>query len=154
MAGRGPAPKPAHRKAGHSRDVHGLRVIEAEPTAQPTLPEFVYVPTKNGSVREEIPAATVRWWEMWAESPLATEFTANDWSELLDTAILHARFWLGDVRLAPEIRLRVAKFGATPEDRARLRITFAQADQAEDRKPLKRRTEHAPLMPLSHQTSA
>ena len=33
--------------------------------------------------------------------------------------------------LTGELRLRVAKFGATPEDRARLRITFAVADSAE-----------------------
>ena len=71
---------------------------------------------------------------MWGESPLSADFTATDWSELLDTAVLHARYWKGDVKVAPELRLRVAKFGATPEDRARLRITFAQADEAEDRK--------------------
>jgi hypothetical protein len=72
---------------------------------------------------------------MWGNSKLSSDFTANDWSELLDTAVLHASFWRGDLKLAGELRLRVAKFGATPEDRARLRITFAQADEAEDRSP-------------------
>ncbi|EME14798.1 hypothetical protein G419_25267 [Rhodococcus triatomae BKS 15-14] len=74
------------------------------------------------------------WWSMWAESPLAVEFTANDWSELLDTAVLHAALWSGDHKVAAELRLRVAKFGATPEDRARLRITFAAADEAYDKR--------------------
>ena len=77
------------------------------------------------------PARTREWWAMWGDSPLSAEFTSTDWSELLDTALLHARFWNGQLSLASELRLRVAKFGATPEDRARLRITFAQADAAE-----------------------
>ncbi|WP_443701391.1 phage terminase small subunit [Prescottella equi] len=32
------------------------------------------------------------------------------------------------------MRLRVAKFGATPEDRARLRIQFAAADEADGKR--------------------
>jgi hypothetical protein len=81
------------------------------------------------------PARTLEWWTMWRDSPLSATFTSTDWSELLDTALLHARFWRGEVKLAGELRLRVAKFGATPEDRARLRITFAQADEAEAKQP-------------------
>lgn len=71
---------------------------------------------------------------MWADSPLSDDFTSTDWSELLDTAFLHARFWRGDIKVAGELRLRVAKFGATPEDRARLRIQFAQADEADEKR--------------------
>ena len=66
------------------------------------------------------------------ESPLSAEYTETDWSFLLDTAYLHALYWKGDFRVAGELRLRVAKFGATPEDRARLRIQFAVADNLED----------------------
>jgi hypothetical protein len=72
---------------------------------------------------------------MWGTSPLSDRFSANDWSELLDTAVLHGRFWSGSVTVAAELRLRVAKFGATPEDRARLRITFAAADEADAKRP-------------------
>lgn len=135
MAGRGPAPKPADRRAGKQKDPVALRVVSADPVEQPELPSFVV--EKDGELVEyEWPARTVEWWAMWRDSPLSTEFTTTDWSELLDTAVLHARFWRGDVRLAAELRLRVAKFGATPEDRARLRITFAAADDADDkRKP-------------------
>ena len=75
---------------------------------------------------------TRRWWKMWGESPLSAEYTETDWSFLLDTAYLHALYWKGDYRVAGELRLRVAKFGATPEDRARLRIQFAVADTLED----------------------
>jgi len=124
MAGRGPAPKQPGRRARANKDPVPLRVIHAEPVAQPELPDSY-----------EWPARTQAWWRMWAESPLSREFTQTDWDFLLDTAVLHAQFWSGDTKVAPELRLRVAKFGATPEDRARLRITFAQADEAEDRRP-------------------
>ncbi len=122
MAGRGPAPKPADQRARRNGDPIPLRVIHAEATEQPELPDVA-----------EWPAQTRDWWRMWADSPLSTEFTSTDWSFLLDTALIHAQLWSGDVKVAAELRQRVAKFGATPEDRARLRITFAAADEAEEK---------------------
>jgi hypothetical protein len=138
MAGRGPAPKDPKKRARTNSDPVALRVITAEPIAQPDLPEFdvqVEVDGELASRRFVWPARTREWWQMWDASPLSTEFTSTDWSELLDTALLHARFWNGDHKVAGELRLRVAKFGATPEDRARLRITFAAADDAEEKRP-------------------
>jgi hypothetical protein len=45
-----------------------------------------------------------------------------DWFFLLDTALMHHQMWSnGKWEFAAEIRLRVAKFGATPEDRLRLK---------------------------------
>ena len=133
MAGRGFAPRPVDRKVGHSRNATGpLRVITAEPTEQPELPELM-VEDDGELVEFRWPAQTVTWWRMWRDSPLSAEFTSTDWSELLNTALLHAKFWRGDTKLAAELRLRVAKFGATPEDRARLKITFAMAEDAESR---------------------
>jgi hypothetical protein len=138
MAGRGPAPKDPRRRARTNSDPVPLRVIAAEPVDQPDLPESVMISTKEGPQAFDWPARTVQWWQMWADSPLSAEFTSTDWSELMDTATLHARLWLGQASVAPELRLRVAKFGATPEDRARLRITFAQADEAEEKRPAAR----------------
>lgn len=121
-----------------------MRVITATPDKQPALPALWFYDESTGKKKRFAwPARTKAWWKMWAESPLSTEFTANDWSELLDTALLHARFWSGNLSLAGELRLRVAKFGATPEDRARLRITFAQADQAEAPRPAAGRASRA-----------
>ena len=37
---------------------------------------------------------------------------------------------LGDLKQAAELRLRVAKFGATPEDRMRLRLQVIAPDAA------------------------
>ncbi|GAA2436096.1 hypothetical protein [Mycolicibacterium llatzerense] len=70
----------------------------------------------------EWPPATLTWWKTWRTSAQASKFTETDWSFLLDTAVLHAEFWMGNRGLAGELRLRAAKFGATPEDRARLKI--------------------------------
>lgn len=131
MAGRGPAPKDPKHRARHSKSDQNLTVIEVEPVEQPKLPTF-YVTNDDGKkTRFQWPVVTRHWWKMWAESPLSTEFIESDWSFLADTAVLHAKFWTGDMRVGSELRLRVSKFGATPEDRARLRIQFAQADEAD-----------------------
>ncbi|MFD4442512.1 hypothetical protein ACFWPK_22355 [Nocardia sp. NPDC058519] len=132
MAGRGPAPKDPSKRARTNKDPVPLRVITAEPVEQPDLPTFE-IEVDGALVEFRWPTRTQEWWRMWGESPLAAEFTLNDWSVLADTAVLHARYWAGDVKLAAELRLREAKFGATPEDRGRLRITLATADQAEEK---------------------
>lgn len=77
------------------------------------------------------PAATVAWWRMWADHPLTKDMPDADWFFLLDTAVVHGAYWSGDLKQGGELRQRVAKFGPTPEDRARLRIQFAVADKSE-----------------------
>lgn len=128
MAGRGPAPKPDERRAGRQKkpDLHIVNgAVVAE---QPELPEEI-----------DWPDRTIRWWEMWGRSPLTDEFTENEWSELLDTAYIHAMLWSPEtpagaaLKAASELRQRAAKFGATPEDRLRLRMQFAFAETAEER---------------------
>ncbi|MBN7304343.1 hypothetical protein IUQ79_20820 [Mycobacteroides abscessus subsp. bolletii] len=122
MAGRGRAPKDPSRRARRNSDPIPLRIVRVDPVAQPDLPEdYVW----HSRTRE--------WWRVWSQSPLSNEFTSTDWSELLDAALLHTAFWNGNAKVAGELRLRVAKFGATPEDRARLRIVFAEADRADPR---------------------
>ncbi|WP_199173868.1 hypothetical protein [Brachybacterium sp. UMB0905] len=101
-----------------------LRFEEAE---QPDLPDSMPWPDE-----------TREWWAMWRDSPQAEHFGSTDWAFLLDTAILHAMLWgNGDTSALPELRIRVAKFGATPEDRARLRMQFADADAADSKRPTK-----------------
>lgn len=123
MAGRGPRPKDPDRRvrydSGHAAPTH----LDWSPVAQPPLPDT-----------QEWPAETVRWWANWRDSPLSSLFGITDWDFLLDTALLHAALWSGTLSALPELRLRVAKFGATPEDRARLRIEFADADEADEKR--------------------
>ena len=139
MAGKGPAPKEVSRRARTNKEPIPMRILPAILAHQPELPDFDVVTTskdEDGNVVTETAPyewapITREWWRMWADSALAVDFTSTDWSELRDTALLHSEFWHGKFSLASELRLRTAKFGATPEDRARLRITFAQADEAE-----------------------
>lgn len=142
MAGRGPQPKDPSKLAGHGAAksrMAGMTVYISDPVSQPELPEFdVQVSEKNGDLISQTfvwPEATRRWWATWGAEPMARDFTATDWDFLLDTALLHAKVWgEGDLKLLPELRLRVAKMGATSEDRARLRITYAQADEADEKR--------------------
>jgi hypothetical protein len=123
VAGRGPTPKDPRRRARTNTDPIAATVLPSCRGTQPTLPDL--------PEDRQWPPATVWWWTMWGRSPQAELMTDTDWSFLLDTALIHARFWDGDLSVAAELRLRVAKFGATLEDRARLRIQFADADQAD-----------------------
>lgn len=134
MAGRGPAPKDPSKRARANKDVVPLRVVEIQPAEKPDLPEFdVEVKVDGDAVMVPFvwPAATRDWWAMLEFHPLKGEFTELDWSYLMDTARIHAAFWGGSMSQAAELRLREAKYGFTPEDRARLRLQFAQAATAE-----------------------
>ena len=112
MAGRGPAPKDPDKRVRRNADPAPLESLAADGELRgPDLPDGM-----------EWPDRTQRWWATWRLSPQAQTFTESDWDFLLDTALLHARMWLGDAKVAAEVRLRVAKFGATPEDRLRLRM--------------------------------
>lgn len=125
MSGKGFAPKPADRRARRNRDAVPQTVLRFVRADQPPLPDGV-----------DWHDRTVAWWATWRDSPQAEHFMATDWDFLLDTARLFNAMWRdGNHKVAAEVRLRVAKFGATPEDRARLRMQFAQADEADAQRP-------------------
>lgn len=127
MAGRGPAPKPADRRARTNKDTTPHTVLRFEHADAPELPDDV-----------DWHERTRKWWDMWKRSAQAETFTETDWSFLLDTALMHHAMWSkGQWTLAAEVRLRVAKFGATPEDRARLRMVFADADEKDEKRAAK-----------------
>ena len=130
MAGKGAMPKPVSQLAGNGASkarAGQMVVVESAPVPQPPLPEFM----PNG---ESWPQRTVEWWQMWGVDPLAAEFRPTDWSELMDCAAVHGEFWSGNTKVAGELRLRTQTFGATAESRARLRIQFAAAEEADDKR--------------------
>ena len=114
----GPAPKDPSKRARKNVDPIPQTILKFVPGDQPLLPDGV-----------DWHDVTRQWWQMWGESEIAKTFTAADWFFLLDTAKIHNSMWNGNFYAAGELRQRVAKFGATPEDRARLRIFFANADK-------------------------
>lgn len=124
MAGKGLPPKDPERRARRNADPVAGTVLPFQKARQPALPAGVSWPRQ-----------TRTWWAMWGKSAQAALMTATDWSFLQDTALIHKAFWEGDLTVAGELRLRVAKFGATLEDRARLRITFAEADAGDRARP-------------------
>lgn len=125
MAGHGPAPTdPDYRARGSRSDKgHEVQKLAFTPVRAPRLESI----DRPGG--DPWPAMTLRWYQNWQTQPQAARFTATDWDFLIETAFLHAAMVEGDYKLAPEVRLRVAKFGATPEDRARLRLQFADGDE-------------------------
>lgn len=133
MAGRGPTPKDPDQRRRRNGTPELTVIVTDGKVRGPKLP-----------ATHEWPPQTVAWWETWRTSAQAAKFTKTDWAFLLDTAVLHADFWLGDRSVAAELRLRAAKFGATPEDRARLKIEVG--DPGEKKSPAKR------LQPKATQT--
>lgn len=130
MAGVGPAPKDPSKRARRNAPTQAQTVLRFERAEAPDLPT-VEIEVDSELTEFHWPARTVEWWQMWRDSPQAEHFSSTDWDFLLDTALIHARYWRGDTSLAAELRLRVAKHGATMEDRARLRMAFAEADEAD-----------------------
>lgn len=119
MAGRGFVPDPSKTsKTGHGQEK--VRVLPLVRCPQPKLPT---APFESGWHPQ-----TLVWWEKWGRSPLAADFTEADWDTLIDTAIVHSKHWMGYKDAAAELRLRMANYGVTPADRARLRIVWADAD--------------------------
>lgn len=129
MAGRGFPPKDAAQRRRRNAAPAVTVVASDGKVYGPDLPDTY-----------EWPPATITWWKTWRTSPQASKFTETDWSFLIDTAVLHAEFWLGNRSVAAELRLRAAKFGATPEDRARLKISVGEPDAAQPQAPARLRT--------------
>jgi hypothetical protein len=126
MAGRGVPPKPADQRRRRNAVPETVAVAEDGLERGPELPAGDW------------PMVTLAWWATWRRSPQAQTFTATDWDFLLDTALLHAELWRGERSVAAELRLRVAKFGATPEDRMRLRLAVKVPDAEVAPPPVRR----------------
>ncbi|WP_436562177.1 hypothetical protein [Kitasatospora sp. HPMI-4] len=79
---------------------------------------------------------TLAWYETWRSSPQAATFLATDWQRLHMLAQLVEQYWQEPKKeLLSEIRLNEAALGATAADRARLRWTVAEAEDAAERRP-------------------
>lgn len=137
MAGPGAAPK-RERSRPSDNAARQREMTHLEDDGQqrgPDLPDDVL---PDG---EDWHPATVRWWDTWRLSPQAQQFTDTDWRFLLDTALMHHTMWSkGRWEYAGELRLRSAKFGATPEDRMRLKQTVHTAADAPEEPSVEQNT--------------
>ena len=122
MPGKGALSKDPANRARRNKDLTPKSIINFAPAKAPKLP-----PLPSGKWNSR----TLVWYAKWRNSPQSAVFMATDWEFLLETALLHHNFWNGDLSLAAELRLRSSKFGATVEDRARLRMVYAEATTAE-----------------------
>jgi hypothetical protein len=120
MAGRGPAPTGDRSRDRDNKET--VKLVSDGKRRGPALPRNVLKDRAGKSIAWH--PMTVRWWNHWRESPQALRMmTGPDWDFLLDTALMHHEMWSAKKwELAAEVRLRVQKFGATPEDRSRLRV--------------------------------
>ena len=129
MAGRGPVPKanplngPVKRGlVKYDGVLRGFDLPDPEgllpPVRRKIDGEWVHVPQDDWHPR------TKAWWAAWRSSPQAMNMqTEVDWEYLLDTALMHSNMWTtGSFELAAEVRQRMSMFGATPQDRMRLRM--------------------------------
>lgn len=119
-ARRGPAPNPNSRRrnTNHALGEHELTPTSGEGRA---LPKALGITTGGAK----------RFWATWAKSVQSQHWLETDWAELEITTRLVDAFFQGETRHAGEIRQRVGKWGATTEDRARLRMSFDQQAQDE-----------------------
>lgn len=78
-------------------------------------------------------ARTRQWWQTWRSSPQSMVMTPTDWELMLETALLVDMLWaprrsnqgaVSVTQLASEIRRRVAAYGASFEDRMKLRMSI------------------------------
>ncbi len=130
MAGRGPAPKATRSRARDAarRDAETTEVVADGGVHGPPLPEGV-LPDEQAWHPQ-----TVALWESLRRSPLLADEPDLGWQFLIDTALMHHTMWdKGRWEFASEVRLRLAKYGATPEDRQRLKVKVTSPGEAAGR---------------------
>jgi hypothetical protein len=113
-------PKPKDNAVRRNKHEHA-QTLSSSTTTGRALPPGLGIQTSGAK----------RFWKTWATSPQAGKWLETDWAELEITTRLVDGFYQGDMKLAGEIRQRVAKWGATAEDRARLRMSIEDQDQDE-----------------------
>lgn len=143
MAGRGPAPKDPSKRV--RRNVApAVSVVTVEPEVQPSLVELFG--EVNPSTEEEWHPATVRFWAELGRFPTTAHLVGAQWTLLSVAAMLFDRVARGRLGYAEEMRRELAAFGVAPADLARLRITFAVADEVEEkRRPVAAAARYAEL---------
>lgn len=125
MAGRGSAPntRRSERSKDDARQAELTELVADGSLHGPELPEGVLPDGQKWH------SQTMALWDALRRSPLLEDEPELGWQFLMDTALMHHTMWAKSRwEFAAEVRLRVAKFGATPEDRMRLKVKVTKPD--------------------------
>jgi len=119
----GPPPKDPDKLLRRNKP-EPLKELAGGPVPAPPMPDGDWLPQ------------VVTWWDVWAESPQAREFTTTDWRRLVTLMPLVQQYWLKPVApLMAEIRQNESMLGATAIDRKRLgwKLTADEAPEQSKR---------------------
>lgn len=124
MAGRGPAPKPAHLRQRRNKKVGASEIVA------PLDPNVPPLPNPDGRVWHPL---TLEEWGKWWRSEMASKWLSTDVAGLAMLAVLYDNFYKepGDIKALQEIRLQRQAFGLTPLDRSRLQWEVSRGEEAE-----------------------
>jgi hypothetical protein len=126
MAGRGPAPKPAHLRQRTNRKAGSATISMAPPSDRSKPPT---IPNPDGRVWHPL---TLKAWSHAWRSPMATQWLETDADALGRLALLWDDFYrVPSADALKEIRLQSALFGLSPLDRSRLQWEVSRAEEAE-----------------------
>ena len=120
MSSRGALPKlhPIRDRDGVKRRAEFTQLMPDDEVRGPELPNSIAWPDE-----------TVALYETLRRDPVAQALTDTDWRHVIDTMNLHRLLWSGEpsnaIKVAAEVRLRLAQLGITPEARLRLRLLIA-----------------------------
>jgi hypothetical protein len=131
MAGRGAVPKlhPLRDADGARRRAEFTQLTPDDIVRGPDLPPGIDWPEQTQALYEAL-----------RRDPIAQALTDADWHHVIDTMSLHRLLWTDEpsnaIKVASEVRLRLAQLGITPESRLRLRMLIASPDErAEQLRP-------------------
>lgn len=134
MAGRGPAPKPAHLRQRTNRKAGSATIYALDSQKASAIP--------NPDGRKWHPLTVKAWVHAWA-SPMASQWIETDADALGRLALLWDEFYKApDQKVLSEIRLQEQRFGLSPLDRSRLQWEVSRAEEAGQKhrpKPVARR---------------
>lgn len=137
MSIRGPGPK--EDKVRRNKDGWAEReIVYPDELRGFELPQVQMEDKYGGSYVFEWHSRTKEWWDKWRRSPQASVMEDSDWEGLLECAVLHTTFWNGGLKptelanLSAQISRRVASYGATFEDRRKLRLSIKSGNLLED----------------------
>jgi sulfur relay (sulfurtransferase) DsrC/TusE family protein len=135
MPGKGPLPaKPAEKRRRNKPKEFEELPADGYRGDFPKLPKTyrVKVPSKDGIATRHVAflKETKDWYETWARSPMATEFTDVHWRRLQMVAKLVDQYERNPLKdVLAEIRQHENSFGGTPYDLRRLGRTIVRGEE-------------------------